>query len=164
MQAFRFRLEKVLRLRERQLTAEEVKLEELLNRRAQMQSEMEELDASLQREQVSIQKQQFVSPAELISLDRYHGRVDREHKEWVSKIDSQGDLIEKQKTQVVEARGRVRLLEKLREKRKAEWKAEGDRELEELAADFSAAQWLRLRDQRESIKDVPPEIMATPHR
>jgi hypothetical protein len=45
----------------------------------------------------------------------------------------------------VEARARLRLMEKLCEKRRAEWQAEADREMEELAADFSAAQWLRQR-------------------
>ena len=145
MKAFKFRLERALQLRERQLKTEEAALEDLLNRRGQMMDEMKALDVSLQQARVSIQRQQFVRPAELVSLDRYNGRVDRERKEWQSKIAAHDAIVEKQKTKVVEARGGVRLLEKMCEKRKLEWQAEGNRELEELGTDFSAAQWLRLR-------------------
>jgi flagellar protein FliJ len=145
MKAFKFRLDRALQLRERQLKTEEAALEDLFNRREQMTAEMKALDVSLQQARVSIQSQQFVHPSELISLDRYNGRVDRERKEWQLKIAAQDALIEKQKAKVVEARGAVRLLEKLRDKRKLEWQAEGDKEMEELATDFSAAQWLRLR-------------------
>ena len=148
MKAFKFRLERALQLRERELATEEAALEELLNRRGQMLAEMKALDVSLQQARTSIQQQQFVHPAELVSLERYNGRVDRERKEWVIKLAAHDGIIEKQKVTVVEARGRVRLLEKLREKRQVEWRAEGDRELEELAADFSAAQWLRVTEQR----------------
>jgi len=148
MKAFKFRLERALQLRERQLAAEEAALEDLLNRRGQMLGEMKALDVSLQQARTSIQQQQFVRPAELVALERYNGRVDRERKEWAVKLAAHDGIIEKQKVKVVEARGRVRLLEKLREKRQVEWRAEGDRELEELAADFSAAQWLRVTEQR----------------
>jgi hypothetical protein len=51
----------------------------------------------------------------------------------------------------VASRGGVRLLEKLREKRKLEWQAQGDKEMEELATDFSAAQWLRLRERQAGV-------------
>ena len=151
MKAFKFRLDRALQLRERQLKTEEAVLEDLLNRRGQMVAEMKALDVSLQQARVSIQSQQFVHPAELVSLDRYNGRVDRERKEWQTKIAAHDVIVEKQKAKVVEARGGVRLLEKLCEKRKLEWQAEANRELEELATDFSAAQWLRLRERQDRI-------------
>ena len=74
--------------------------------------------------------------------------MDRERKEWQAKIAAHDEIVERQRTKVVTARGRVRLLEKLREKRKVEWQAEGDKEMEGLATDFSAAQWLRLEERR----------------
>ena len=146
MKAFKFSLDRALQLRERELKTEESALEHLLNQRVRMMDEMKALDVSLQQARVSIQSQQFVRPAELVSLDRYNGRVARERKEWQSKIASHDAVVEKQRAKVVVARGGVRLLEKLREKRKLEWQAEGDKEMEELATDFSAAQWLRLRE------------------
>lgn len=148
MKAFKFRLERALQLRESELKTEEAALEELLNRRGQMLAEMTALDDSLQQARVSIQSQQFVRPAELISLERYNGWVDRERKEGLAKIAAHEEIVEKQKMKVVAARARVRLLEKLREKRKVEWQAEGNKEMEELATDFSAAQWLRLQERR----------------
>jgi hypothetical protein len=113
-----------------------------------MMDEMKALDVSLQQARVSIQSQQFVRPAELVSLDRYNVRVARERKECQAKIAAHDAVVEKQRAKVVAARGGVRLLEKLREKRKLEWQAQGDKEMEELATDFSAAQWLRLRERQ----------------
>lgn len=148
MKAFKFRLDRALQLRERELKTEESALEHLLNQRVRMVDEMKALDVSLQQARFSIQSQQFVRPAELVSLDRYNGRVARERKEWQSKIAAHDAVVEKQRAKVVVARGGVRLLEKLREKRKLEWQAEGEKEMEELATDFSAAQWLRLRERQ----------------
>jgi flagellar protein FliJ len=139
MKAFKFSLDRALQLRERELKTEEAALEHLLNQRVRMMDEMKALDVSLQQARVSIQSQQFVRPAELVSLDRYNVRVARERKEWQAKIAAHDAVVEKQRAKVVASRGGVRLLEKLREKRKLEWQAQGDKEMEELATDFSAA-------------------------
>jgi hypothetical protein len=44
---------------------------------------------------------------------------------------------------VLEARRRYRLLERLKDRRWAEWQSAADRELDELAADSYLAQWAR---------------------
>jgi hypothetical protein len=44
-----------------------------------------------------------------------------------------------------EARRRCRLLERLRERRRAEWKTENDRELEQVAAESYLARWGRVQ-------------------
>jgi flagellar protein FliJ len=148
VKAFKFRLDRALQLRESELDTEEAALEGLLKRREHMLAEMKALDDSLLQARAAIRSQQFVRPAELVSLDRYDARVERERTEWQSRIAAHNKIVEKQEANVLQARGRVRLLEKLREKRKIEWQAEGAKEMEELAADFSAAQWLRLAERR----------------
>jgi flagellar export protein FliJ len=143
MKPFRFRLQRVLGLRETELKTEEAALERLVSQRSQMIAERDALVASFERATTGIRGQRYVSPSELAMVDRYKESLKREVKRWAEKIKAQDAEIDKQKARVVAARGRVKLLEKLREKSQGEWQHSADRELEELAADFSAAQWLR---------------------
>lgn len=132
-------------MRESEARAEESKLEQMYAVRARMEAERDALVAGLARVATHIKAQPALHASELIALDAYKLLVQREATQWAAKLREQDTAIEKQRARVVEARSRVRLMEKLREKRRAEWQAGVDRELEELAADFSAAQWLRER-------------------
>lgn len=146
MKAYRFRLQRVLDLRKSELTLEEHVLEQLWFHRATMQSERDALAASLERMRTTLQKQQFLHPSDLVVLDRYKNFVERELQKWAQKLAAHDAEIEKQKACVVAARGRVKLLEKLRERSHGTWQHEANRELEELASDFAATQWLRERN------------------
>jgi flagellar export protein FliJ len=53
--------------------------------------------------------------------------------------------LQKRREVLVEARRKVRLLEKLRDNRRAEWQAEFDREVEEIAADSINSRYIRNR-------------------
>lgn len=145
MRAFRFRLDRVLKLREAELNTEQAKVEALWAEHARMQRERDALEASLQQEVTAVRSKQFLHPSELVSLERYNGQVQRERKQWDARLAEHMKAIEEQKLRVVEAKMRVRMLEKLREKRQSEWQVEADRELDEVTSDFSAAQWVRLR-------------------
>jgi flagellar export protein FliJ len=145
MKAFRFRLQRVLELRESEVKTEETELERLLAQRVRMEAERQAQLDSFLRETVLVRAKQILHPSELVMLDRYKQRVDREQQEWIAKLTTHDAAIDKQKARVIAARGRVKLMEKLREKRLAEWQADSGRELDELASDFSAAQWLRAR-------------------
>jgi flagellar export protein FliJ len=145
MKVFQFRLKRVLELREMQLKREEAKLEQLWARRRQMEADMEALEKSFDQARSETRKQAMLRSSDLIALELYHARVVRERKQWEAKIAAHDGAVEQQKAAVLEARSRVRLLEKLREKRQAEWRIGQDKELEELAADFAAAQWVRER-------------------
>lgn len=145
MKSYRFRLQRVLELRESEAKTEEAALEQLWARKAQMEAERDGLAQSLERMGGSVTRQQYVNPSELVILDRYKQYVQGELKKWAQKLAAHQREIEQQNTRVIMARGRVKLLEKLREKGREQWRHEADRELEELAADFTAAQWLRGR-------------------
>jgi flagellar export protein FliJ len=148
MTAFKFRLERVLQLKTSQARTEEFKLEALLHQRAQMQAEMDAADSSLLQARKSIESATFSKSAELLAFEHYKVRAEKERQEALRKLAVHDEAVEKQRSAVVAARSGVLLLEKLREKRRADWQAEADKEIEAMAADFSAAQW--LRSERES--------------
>ena len=143
MTLFKFRLDRVLQLKNSQLRTEEFKLEALLQTRARMQAEMEAAELSIQRERQSIESATYSNSAQLLAFEQFKKRAEKEHQEALQKLATHDQSIEKQRTLIVEARRGVLLLEKLREKRRADWQVEADKETESLAADFSAAQWLR---------------------
>lgn len=145
MKPFRFRLQQVLAMREAEAQKEEAALEGLYAQRKQMEEERDALAGGLQRMSGALRSEQFLQPSQLVALDRYKDQVKREMQIFASKIAAHETEIEKQRVRVVTARGRVKLMEKLREKRLDQWRAEADRELDELTADFSAAQWMRKR-------------------
>jgi flagellar export protein FliJ len=143
MTAFKFRLEKVLQLKTSQARTEEFKLEALLRQQAQMQAEMDAADSSLLQARKSIESATFSSSAELLAFEHYKVRAEKERQEAQRKLTAHDEAVQKQRSAVVAARSGVLLLEKLREKRRADWQAEADKEVKDLAADFSAAKWLR---------------------
>lgn len=145
MKAFQFRLQRVLQLRESEAKTEEAALEKLYAERTRLEQERDALTESLVRMSGATQGQQFLHPSQLVALDRFKDHVKREMTVFAQKLEAHQGKIDKQKARVVEARGRVKLMEKLREKRREEWQAASDRELDEVASDFSAAQWLRSR-------------------
>lgn len=143
MITFRFRLQRVLHLKETQLKTEEFKLESLLQRRAQMQAEIEATERLVHSERHSIESATYSNSTQLLAFEHFKRRAEKDRQEALRKLAAHDEIVEKQRAVIVEARRGVLLLEKLREKRHADWQAEADKEMESLAADFSAAQWLR---------------------
>jgi flagellar biosynthesis chaperone FliJ len=145
MKAFRFRLQRVLELRETQLKTEESKLRLLLRQREEKQNEQKNRQDALVQAYATNHGLPHLGSAELVALGHFSRRIERECQELTAAIEADGKRIDQQSAVVVQARSRVRLLEKLKEQRRAEWKAESDHELEELAGEFSNARWLRLQ-------------------
>jgi flagellar protein FliJ len=144
---FDFRLARVLRLREATLRTEQFALQQARVRLAELQAELEALKRSVENAGRQVKAETWVRPEELANLQHYAKRVERESKEWLTRIAAQDDIVLKQQTLVLDAQRKVRLLEKLREKKRAEWKIEADREDNKTTDDFLAAQWVRRRDQ-----------------
>lgn len=143
MTAFKFRLERVLHLKNSQLRTEEFKLETLMHRRTQMQAEMEAAEQTLLRERQSIESSAYLNSAQLLGFESFKRGAEKERQESLRKLAAHDQIVEKQRALIVEKRRGILLLEKLREKRLAEWQIEADKEMESLADDFSASQWLR---------------------
>jgi flagellar export protein FliJ len=145
MKAFHFRLERVLGLRRSQLQNEECKLEALVAQRARMLADMEAADLSLARERHVIESAAYTRSSELAAFEHFKQSAARERLQGLQKLAAQDLAIEKQRAAIVEARRAVMLLEKLREKRHADWQLEAGKEMEELTSDFTAAQWRRAQ-------------------
>lgn len=143
MMAFKFRLQRVLQLKNSHLRVEEFKLEHLLHLWAQIQAEMEAADLAVRNARKSIESATFSNSTELAAFERFRTHAERDRHEMLRKLAAHEESIKKQRDVIVAARRGVVLLEKLREKRRIDWQAEADREAEALSADLYAAQWLR---------------------
>lgn len=148
MRTFRFRLERVLGLREAQARVEEAKLEQLRHRLRSLETELENVSRSLDSSHAAIKQSPFVEPFRLAALDQHEARIRREQEQFRNRIATQRQQVEIQKQAVVEARRKVELLKKLRESRRSDWNLGAQRELESGVADFSAAEWNRRRQER----------------
>jgi len=135
----------MLRLREATAHAEHAVLEQERRRRAQLEAELQALKESAADAGRTVKAESWVRAAELANFGEFTKRIDREIKEALMRIAAQDDKIRSQERILTEARRSVRLLEMLRDKRVAEWRAEADRESNAFSDDFIAAQSARQR-------------------
>ena len=143
MKSFSFRLDRVMRLRETALRAEEEKLEQLRRRADRIEKDRDAAQQAFERTRDSVQGDNSLRGSDLRLLDFYRDRAARERVAFERQMAALAVEMERQNQAVVEARRALRLLERLRERRLAEWRAASDYELEALSADFSTSQWLR---------------------
>jgi flagellar export protein FliJ len=142
MQRFHFRLKSVLGWRTLQLEIERSRLEALVAERrraeedlAQLSDERAAADKLLGSETVEGQALAALD-AHRYSLERAAGRLRAARADCERRIAAQ-------RATVLAAERQVRLLEKLKERRLAEWRLENDRELEALASETFLAKWVR---------------------
>jgi hypothetical protein len=82
-----------------------------------------------------------VEAQELVAADHYLKYLAAESKRQAAKMADWQQRTAKQQQAMVEARRRVRLLEKLEDKQLSLWTAEADREQENLSAELYLARW-----------------------
>ncbi len=144
MQRFRFRLASVLKWRTLQLEIEENKLEVLFAERNRATAELARLD-ECRVEADRILERDTVDGQSLAALDRHRASLKSTGQKLRAAAADCERRIAAQRQQVSEAERRVRLLERLKERRLAEWNTEADRELEALASETFLAKWARER-------------------
>ncbi len=141
MQAFRFRLEKVLEWYTRQYEQEERRLTICLAALAEAKVAI----ASLLAERVSTERDVLsrasIAAQELAALSLYRIGAKKRELELNAVRDRCAADVEAQRIKLQAAERRVRLLEKLRERRVAEYTYAETRELEELAQDAYFSKW-----------------------
>lgn len=145
MKAFRFRLERVLQWRRVQLELEENRfksqaaaLEALDRRRAALESEG--IGAELQ-----VRAWSPLRGRDLASLGGFRRFLLNEERTLAARRNECQRRLAAQEGVMLEARRRCRLLERLRERQWAEWRASGDRELEQFATENYLAGLARRR-------------------
>jgi flagellar export protein FliJ len=138
---FEFRLARVRDFRRQQLEAEEAKLEMLRAERQKLEEESLRLENEATGTRKSLMVTGSVEAQDLVAADRYLRYLATEMKRQAAKMADWQERTAKQQQAMVEARRRVRLLEKLEEKQLRLWKEEADREQENLSAELYLARW-----------------------
>lgn len=143
MKKFEFRLQSVLDWRTRQLEIQESRLQALLGELAGFDAALEKIEADsreAEREAIASGNTQ-----ELAALDPFRARQRRERERVLARRAACERRIDEQRERVVEAGRGVRLLERLRDRKLADWHAESAKELEALAAESFLSRWQRGR-------------------
>jgi hypothetical protein len=143
MKAFEFRLRRALDLRKTQLELEENTLRQLAGKLEELALAAVKLDLVKERAEVAVRQAAVVEAADLWALSAYRQRIMAELRELALRREAAERQVAGQRQKVLEAQRRVRLLEKLEQRRHAEWSREADREMESLAAESFLTMWNR---------------------
>ncbi len=139
MTAFSFRLERVLQWRRAQLDLAQAAMSRIAAERARWDTILANLTHA--RTQAEGLLAGPVNGAELGALARYQTYVEQQRKIALERRRETEIKMEQQRARVLQARRECRLLEKLREVRRAEWESAVNHEFEMLAAETYLAQW-----------------------
>lgn len=145
MKAFRFPLEKALEWRRRQLELEESRFKRQAAALSDLDRQRAELEASAISAEVQVHSWTPLDGRDLTALARFREYADHAERALaVRRAACERQLQEQQKT-MKEARRRYRLLERLRERRLGEWRADCEREQEQFASECFLAGVARRR-------------------
>jgi len=143
MNTFQFPLQRALDWRRTQLKLAEARVEQQLAALAGIDQARAELDAMGHRTEVEVRQFQSLEGGDLSALGSFRLAIKVRGRELAAKrVECQNELAARQAV-MLEARRRCRLVERLKERRWAEWQSAAGRELDELAADSYLAQWAR---------------------
>jgi len=141
MTAFSFRLERVLEWRKAQLELAQAALSRVAAEYARWDATLAKLANARAQADTMVQSRGPVNGTELGALSRYQAYVEQQRKIALDRRRDCQARLEQQRARVLEARRELRLLEKLRQVRRAEWESAVNREFEALAAETYLAQW-----------------------
>jgi flagellar export protein FliJ len=143
MRAFEFPLRRVLEWRKTQFELEENKLRHIAASLEELRLAAVKLDLVKSRAEVAVRQSAVVEAADLWALAAYRQRLLAELKALALRRTVCQQELDAQRQRVVEAQRQCRLLEKLEQRRQAEWSKAADREMENLAAESFLALWNR---------------------
>ena len=135
MTKFRFSLARVLELRRAQLEMEQVQLQQKTAARAEADRRQGDLEAAGTDAECEIRRRDLLTGGDLEALGAYRLLVRQQIKEASARRAECEKDLDLQRAARMEAHRRVRLLERLQERRYAEWRAAEDKELDAAAAE-----------------------------
>jgi hypothetical protein len=138
MKKFAFSLETARKWRERLAEMEEVRLLALLAEKRTMEGRVVSLQAELDVEHRRIEDRSF-DARELPPLDNFRIWAGRERERLRTSLSDCEKRIFAQRTALVEARRRFRIIDRLKEKSLLEWRKASSKEQEDLAAELYLA-------------------------
>jgi len=143
MKAFHFSLERVLEWRRTELSLEEAKLQKLNAQRLALDAARAELVRRGLEAHRNVSSALSVRGQALAELEAYRRWAVREESALAARTAELQLAINRQSRAAVEADRKVRVVERLRERRHREWDALAQHELEEMAAEAALARWRR---------------------
>ncbi len=154
MKAFEFRLQRIADFRRQESDVAKSRLQGLLSEMRRLEDERRSLEEQRREARSSTSAQNDLRGEDLLALSSFQEYLGRRLKELSQKESDLASKIEKQRDAVVEAERKVKLLDRLKERKFQEWRAASDRELDDLAADSHLA---RLAAQRTALKLGPAD-------
>lgn len=143
MTSFRFPLQKVLDWRRTELDLAEATFKQQAAALAGLDRERAELEAAGIRTEIQVREWRPVSGGELAALGGFRLQIRKRGQDMAARrVECAKELAARQNA-MLEARRRLRLLERLKERRLAEWRAARDRDVDEQAAVAYLARWPR---------------------
>lgn len=139
MKRFEYRLQRVMEWRESQLEIELAGLGRVTAEGRAIDQRREEVEAERAAAEKSLTTAALVEAGQLAALDEFRVWAHQERERLIRKRAECEKRIEAQRKRVLEARRRFRLLERLKERKLAEWTGEFNRELENLAGELFLA-------------------------
>ena len=145
MKRFHFSLERVREWRRLQLETEQERLEQLIRERQALMKERESLESCLAEAESAVWTGAATDAFELRALDEFRLYIASEQRKLAQRMTVCDRKIAEQRERVIEERRRAALLDRLRDRRRAEWQKDFDKELEALAAESYLANWVRTK-------------------
>ncbi len=146
MRAFEFPLRQALQWRRTQLELEENKLARLAATLEEMALAAVRLDLVKSRAEGAVRQSAVVQAGDLWALAAYRQRLIAELRALEQRRVAAEQQVTAQRQKVLEAQRQCRLLEKLEQRRHAEWQKAADSELESMAAESFLARWKHAAD------------------
>jgi len=143
MNAFRFRLERVLKFRQTQLELEENRFRQQAAQISRLDQERAEAWAEGFHVEHEVRRWRDLAGKDLAALDAFRLAVRARARRMAERRVELVRLLAEQEARMLEARRRERLLERLRGRRLAEWVVAWDREMEAFASEAFLARWRR---------------------
>jgi len=148
MKRFHFPLETVRRWRLERAGIEQLNLRQILAEKERLSAAKGQIQGQLSQTVQQVLGQPSIPAFELESLDSFSVHV----RGRVRKLDSQERECEArivdQRNKVLKARRQFELIERLRQKALTEWRAAGNKEQEDLAAELFLAKSIRERKRK----------------
>jgi len=136
MKRFNFSLERVRRWRLEQLNIEELKLQQLRGERQALADARQQVRDNFAKSRLEVLAQRPLLGMELENLDSFGIHTQERVRGFQNReLEAEAKVVE-QRGRVIEARRQFQLLDGLRDKALAKWKAAGDKEQETLAAEL----------------------------
>jgi hypothetical protein len=146
MKGFHFSLETARRWRLERAGIEELKLRQFLAEKQELAATKGRIQDEMAQTARQVLQQSSIPSLELESLDSFRlhvrgrvGKLEQQQQECEASIVGQRNI-------VLEARRQFELIERLRQKALTEWRAAGNKEQEDLAAELFLAKTIRERN------------------